>query len=159
MEGYCAVCLRDMNKWVKGTTTYQVVYNGKTYLFSGTKQKALFEADPARYIPALGGDCPVCFASGARSPGSIRHGVNYRGRFYFFPNAQHKKKFKADPAKYINADLALGGECPVCRVEMKQRVPGKPEFTAIYGGLRYQFPAEKQREMFFANPQKYDLKD
>ncbi len=34
-------------------------------------------------------------------------------------------------------------------------VPGKPEFTAIHQGLRYQFVSDKERQVFLANPAKF----
>ena len=63
--------------------------------------------------------------------------------------------FQADPATYANADLALGGTCPVCRVNMGQNVPGKPEIAAFHKGFRYLFPAVEQRKAFLASPKEY----
>lgn len=43
----------------------------------------------------------------------------------------------------------------MCRVELRQDVPGKPEFAAYRKGLRFLFPSDEQRQMFLANPSKY----
>ena len=61
----------------------------------------------------------------------------------------------ASPQKYADADLALAGNCAVCRVELKQEIAGKPELTANHAGIRYQFPSDKQRKLFVGNPGTY----
>ncbi|WP_417735879.1 hypothetical protein [Rosistilla oblonga] len=156
MDGYCPVCVIDMKKWVRGTTQHQVAYDGKVYLFPGEEQKQVFLADPAKYVPALGGDCTVCSVNmSQRMPGKVQHAALYGGRLYLFPGEEQKEVFRADPAKYANVDLAMKGLCSVCRVEMQQDVPGKPEIATVHQGLRYLFPSDEQRQMFLANPAKY----
>jgi YHS domain-containing protein len=75
---------------------------------------------------------------------------------FLFANEQGKQMFTADPAAFANADLAFGGQCAVCRVDMRQAVAGKPQFTEVHNGLRYRFPSAEQRGMFLANPKKYE---
>jgi YHS domain-containing protein len=159
LQGYCPVCATNMRKWVAGSPRYSVVYDGHTYLFPGEEQKLMFEADPARYTPALHGDCVVCAVEmKKRVPGSVRTSQLYDGRLFLFPGEKQRKMFTADPTKYANADLALGGKCAVCRVEMNQNVPGKPQYTVHYQGLRYLFPGPEQKKMFLANPGKYAVR-
>lgn len=159
LEGYCPVCIIQMKKWVRGSSEHQVAYDGKTYYFPGEKPKQMFLADPAKYVPALGGDCTVCFAKmGKRVPGNIRHATIHRNRLFLFPGDAQKEEFLSNPKAYADVDLALDGKCAVCLTEMKKEVPGKPEVTAIHQGLRYQFPADKQRKMFLAKPAKYAVK-
>ncbi|QDS86146.1 YHS domain protein [Rosistilla ulvae] len=156
MDGYCPVCVIDMKKWVRGTTQFQANYDGKTYLFPGEEQKQVFLADPAKYVPALGGDCTVCSVNmSQRMPGTVQHSALYGGRLFLFPGEEQKAAFRADPKKYANIDLAMNGLCSVCRVEMQQDVPGKPEIATVHQGLRYLFPSDDQRKMFLANPAKY----
>ena len=105
----------------------------------------------------LSGDCSVCLTDmGQRVKGSLQYAALSGNRLYLFPNAELKEKFRSDPRKYIKADLVLGGQCAVCRVEMQQEVPGQPEIAVRHGGLTYQFASEEQRSMFLANPTKYD---
>lgn len=156
LQGYCPVCVIEMKKWVRGNSSIQAQYDGKTYYFPGDEQRKMFLKDPAKYIPALGGECAVCLTDMKKKvPGSIQFTALHQNRLYMFPNADIKQKFMAAPGKYAQADLALGGNCPVCRVEMKQNVAGNPEFAATYAGMRYLFPSDKQRGMFLANPGKY----
>ncbi|NQT11965.1 MAG: hypothetical protein HQ582_04395 [Planctomycetes bacterium] len=156
LKGHCPVSILEMRKWVKGDPTYRVAYDGHAYLFANEQGKKMFEANPAKYVPALGGDCVVALVKmGKRVPGDIRHTSVHDGRLFLFSNADAKKTFLAEPATYADADLALGGHCPVCRVNMGKEVPGKPETAAFYKGLRYLFPSAEQRVEFLRTPEKY----
>ncbi len=156
LEGYCPVCLIEARKWVRGKPDYQITYDGKAYQFPSESEKQRFEADPAKYVPALGGDCTVCYAkAGKRIPGNIRHGTIYKNRAFFFTSDREKEEFLSDPSRYADVDLALNGGCAVCRVMAGKDVPGKPEFTAIHRGLRYQFVSDKERRVFLAQPEKF----
>ncbi len=159
LRGYCPVCLVNMKKWVPGKPEYAATYDGHVYQFPGAEQLEMFNADPAKYTPALHGDCVVCLVNmGQRVPGKLEFTQIYKGRVFLFPSEEQRQMFKADPAKYADADLALGGICAVCRVEMQQEVPGKPEFAVLHNGMRYLFPGAEQRQMFLANPAKYAVK-
>ncbi len=156
LEGYCPVCIVEAKKWVRGNPRHQVTHDSRTYYFPSDKEKRMFEANPAKYVPALGGDCTVCYANaGKRVPGNIRHGVSHNGRLFLFPSDREKKEFLAHPRRYADVDLALDGKCAVCRVMVGKDVPGKPQFTAIHDGFRYQFPSDKERQVFLANPAKF----
>jgi len=138
LEGYCPICVTNMGKWVKGSPDYQATYDGKTYHFPSEREREMFLSDPAKYVPALGGDCTVCFAKmNKRVPGNIRHVALHDGRLYLFPSEKEKQAFLSNPAAYANVDLAFGGNCPVCLAHMGKQVPGKPEFAAVHNGFRY----------------------
>lgn len=156
LEGYCPVSLQAMNKWVKGKPAIQEVFDGHTYHFANEDGKRMFSADPAKYAPVLGGDCVVSLVKmGKRVPGNIRYASIHEGRLFLFANEQGKQMFTADPKSFANADLAFGGNCPVCRVDMQHSMAGRPEFTVVHNGLRYLFPTVAMRDTFLANPTKY----
>ncbi|MEM6692192.1 MAG: hypothetical protein AAF664_22375, partial [Planctomycetota bacterium] len=156
LDGYCPVCIIEMKQWVKGKPEYQVTYDGHVYHFPGEEQRQTFLKNPAKYVPAMGGNCIVCAVNMKQKvPGSVMHTALYRGRLYLFPGADQKEMFRKNPAKYASADVALGGNCSVCRVEMNQEVKGDPNISAFYKDKLYLFPGDKQREMFLANPAKY----
>ncbi len=155
LGGYCPVTILEMRKWAKGNPAYQVVYDGHTYRFANEQGQKMFEANPAKYVPALGGDCVVAFVKmGKRLPGNIRYSAVHNGRLYLFSSAEAKKMFLADPASYAHADLALGGKCAVCAA-MGHDMPGKVEFAAFHKGFRYLFTSAKMRDKFLTNPEKY----
>ena len=98
LEGYCPVCIVEAKKWVRGNSRHQVTHDSRTYYFPSDKEKRMFEANPAKYVPALGGDCTVCYANaGKRVPGNIRHGVFHNGRLFLLPSGREKKEFLANP--------------------------------------------------------------
>lgn len=156
LNGYCPVCILDLKKWVRGNPQHTVTYDGKAYYFPNAETRQTFLADPAKYVPALGGDGIVTYArTGQRVPGSIYHAAFHRGRLYLFADAPHKQMFVADPAAYANVDVAMDGNCPVCRVEMNKTMPGDATVAAFYQGKRYLFPGAEQQQMFLQNPTKY----
>ena len=156
LEGYCPVSILDMKEWIKGDPAHRVLHDGRAYLFAGEKGKRMFQANPAKYVPALGGDCVVALVKlGKRVPGNIRHASFHDGRLFLFANADAHKMFQAEPVAYANADLALGGTCPVCLVNAGQTIAGRPEIAAFHQGLRYLFPAAEQRRAFLASPEQY----
>ncbi|MBL7037637.1 MAG: hypothetical protein ISR77_03355 [Pirellulaceae bacterium] len=158
LEGYCPVSLKTMNKWVKGSPASKSVFDGHTYYFANQQGKQMFDHEPAKYVPVLGGDCAVSYVKmGKRVPGNTRDAAWHGGRIFTFANAEGKKMFLADPSAYAHADLAYGGKCNVCSVNMKQTVTGKPEFAVLRKGLRYQFPSAGPRDEFLANPEKYEV--
>lgn len=156
MNGFCPVCIVEMKKWVRGDVQHQAMYDGKSYRFPSEKQKNMFLADPAKYAPALGGDCIVCFAKmNQRVAGSVQTGSIYKGRVYLFPDEAQRAEFRANPDRFVSVDVANGGKCAVCKVEMNRDMQGNPEIAAQHGGKRYFFPGEQQRQMFLSNPAKY----
>lgn len=155
LEGYCPVSVLTMRQWVKGNPALRVVYDGRTYLFANEQGKRMFEADPAKYIPALGGDCVVALVTmGQRVKGDVHHSATYNGRLFLFSKVEGKQMFLADPARYANADLALGGNCAVCAAGGVQ-TPGRSDIAAYYRGLRYLFPSTELRDEFLAHPERY----
>lgn len=158
LEGYCPVSLQMMHKWAKGNPSIQSVLDGRTYYFANEQGKQMFAENPVKFAPVLGGDCVVSLVKmGQRVSGSIHHASLRDGRLFLFANQDGKKMFEADPRTYVNADLAYGGNCVVCNVNLRQSVPGKTDFTVVHQGLRYLFPSADQRDEFLANPGKYEV--
>ena len=156
LGGYCPVCILDANKWAKGSPDHQATYDGVTYYFPEEAIKEKFLANPAKYVPALGGDCIVCYAKlGKRVPGSINHSARYDNRLFLFPGAEQQQVFLSNPKEFANIDLALNGDCAVCQVHHNKRVAGKPEFTEIKDGFRYQFVSEREQAAFREDPAPY----
>ncbi len=156
LEGNCPVCLVKLGKVVPGKAEYASVYDGRRYLFPSPKQKRMFDANPVAFTPTLGGNCTVCKVEMKKDvPGKADFHVTRNGRLYLFPSAKQRDMFLANPDKYADADVVLGGNCSVCKIELGKDVPGNPDISVDYNGRRYLFPAEKQRTMFLANPSKY----
>lgn len=156
LDGYCPVCLVEMKQWVKGNSRTSVEFDGQEYLFPAAEQAEMFQANPAKFTPVLSGDDVVHYAqTGERVAGSLQFGALYEGRNYFFASAENKEKFRTNPSAFEDADLAISGECVVCRVAMNKRVAGSAELTVLHDGLRYQFPGEDQQAAFMKAPTSY----
>ena len=156
LEGYCPVCIVAAKKWEKGRPDIKSTYDGVTYLFPNAEIKAKFDKNPSAFVPALGGDCTVCYAKmGKRVPGNIRHAALHNNRLFLFPSDKEKQIFLKDSKSFENTDLAAHGQCVVCLKKANKQVPGKAEFTEIYHGLRYLFPSAGEKDEFRRSPAKY----
>lgn len=156
LEGYCPVCILDAHKWEKGRQEHRSVYDGVAYLFPSAAVKKKFDMTPAKYVPALNGDCIVCYEKyDKRVPGNIRYAAKRNGRIYMFPSDEVKQTWIENPAAYDKSDVALNGECSVCLVAANKHVPGMEKFTEVHGGLRYLFPSAKEQDVFRQSPGKY----
>ena len=156
LDGYCPVCIIEAKKWVRGSSDYEVEFDGTRYQFPDAATRDKFAAMPERYAPALGGDCIVCWAkAGKRVAGSPQHAVIHNQRLFLFPSEKEKQMFMDTAAEFENSDVAAKGQCTVCQVMANKSVAGKPEFTAIHQGMRYFFPSDKERQMFLAEPTKF----
>jgi YHS domain-containing protein len=157
LSGYSPVSLHSTGAWSKGDPALTAMFDGKTYSFVNDAERQMFTADPARYVPVLGGDCVVAYAQhGQRVPGSVQHASVHAGRLYLFSTPDARQMFAANAASFVDADLAYGGNCVVCAVGMGQAMPGRPEITTVHKGLRYRFPSPDQQREFLANPAKYE---
>lgn len=156
LGGYCPVCIVKMQKWEKGDPAISSLYDGKTYLFPSAAVKAKFDAAPASFVPALGGDCIVCYEKmGKRVAGSLKHTSLFKGRLYLFPSEKELNLFLANPAPFVDTDLAINGECVVCLAKMGKHIAGSTQYTVIHNGLRYLFPSAKEADMFRQSPAQF----
>ncbi len=156
LEGNCAVCLVEAGKFVPGSEKHSVSFDRQVYYFPSEAEKKMFVANPAKYAPALSGDCVVCRANmRARMPGKAQFAAIHNGRAYLFPSGKELKEFKADPKRYENVDVALRGHCSVCLVMAKKCMPGKSEIVSVYDGMRYFFPSVEEKKVFEADPAKF----
>ena len=156
LDGHCAVCLVEMGKYVPGSEKHAITFDRKTYFFPSEKELKMFAGNPAKYTPALGGDCAVCRVEmGARVAGKPEFTQLHDGRVYLFPSAKEMEMFQANPKKYESADVAIQGHCSVCIVKARKWVPGKAEFVSVYDGMRYYFPSASEKTEFNRHPDRY----
>ena len=159
LSGFCAVTLRDQYQWLAGTPRFQLVFDGQIYWFLSRRELEIFAASPLEYAPALKGDCIVTFEeTGKRVQGRLEHGAVRNGRIYLFQSEEHSSRFRADPSRFEDVDLAFAGNCIVSQVENRREVPGLPETTALVNGMRYQFLGDFQRRLFASNMERYGIK-
>jgi hypothetical protein len=68
LGGYDPVAYFEKGKPVRGVEGNIVQFKGSIYSFASDKNKMLFEADPAKYLPAYGGYCAYAMALGKKYP-------------------------------------------------------------------------------------------
>jgi len=130
LEGYCPVCVIDHQEWVAGDPKHSATYDGAMYFFPSDEPRRIFVSNPAKYVPALGGDCIVCYENGGkRVPGNVRRASLHQGRLFLFPGEDERAAFKQAPHEFENTDLAADGNCIVCKVKSNETVKGSERFT------------------------------
>ncbi|HEY5704336.1 MAG TPA: YHS domain-containing (seleno)protein, partial [Terrimicrobiaceae bacterium] len=97
LKGYDVVAYFKQGKSLKGNPAIESTYQGATYLFASTADKADFDKDPAKYVPQYGGFCAYGVANGVlantESPNTF---TVYNGKLYLCGNPDALKSFKTN---------------------------------------------------------------
>lgn len=156
LQGFCPVTLLDAGRVEKGHAGLSRRFDGVEYRFTSRAARRAFDAHPLRYVPVLNGDCVVCYdRAHIRVAGHIKFASVHNGRLYLFPAQQWKQAFEANPGRYENVDLAVGGDSIVWLTERGRSVAGQPELTEVDNGYRYQFASQLDRRSFLQRKRKY----
>lgn len=156
MTGYCPVTLRREGVWVRGRYEYRVELGSLVFLTAGPQERDALTSDPAAFVPALGGDCVVSYvASEERVRGSVYHAYEYEQRLFLFADAERKAAFKASPAKFASADIALSGRCVVTHIDEHREEMGVADQATWFQGKLYRFAGAEQKQKFLSEPEKY----
>ncbi len=98
---------------------------------------------------ALQGYCPVAYgAMGKAVKGNKRWTSTVHGQRYVFANAEAKKMFDAEPARF---EVAYDGLCATA-MAMGQQRKSDPRLFVIHGGRTYLFSSAEAREAFERMP-------
>jgi YHS domain-containing protein len=97
LRGYDAVAYFKQGKPVKGDPAIASNYDGATYLFASSADKAEFDKNPAKYVPRYGAFCSYGVANGvlADLDGPNAFAI-YKGKLYLCGNEGALKEFKSD---------------------------------------------------------------
>ena len=97
LQGYDVVAYFKQGKPVKGNPALESTYQGATYLFASSADKADFDKDPAKYAPQYGAFCSYGVANGvlADVDGPDAFAV-YKGKLYLCGNQGALKEFKTN---------------------------------------------------------------
>jgi YHS domain-containing protein len=178
--GYDAVAYFTDNKAVKGSPKFVSEHEGARYLFTSAEHKALFDKDPAKFVPAYGGYCGYAASIDRLSPIDPQWFQIVEGRLIL----QHNKKAfdlfnkdlrgnvtKADkhwPGLVVRngtggktlvatdkRGVALEGFDPVTYFANGKPQKGEANIEATYNGALYHFVSQANRETFEKSPAKY----
>lgn len=160
LSGYCPVTIQRDGIWVRGQSQHRLQIGDLTFLAAGPREAALLEADPAAYVPACGGDCPVTLVTKReRVRGSVFQALEYQGRLFLFADAAGRTEFKAHPERYANCDIAAAGNCIVTQVDEQRETPGMATYATWHYGQLYRFAGPEQKARFLARPERYTAKE
>ena len=67
INGFDPVAYHTVGEAIRGKLVHYVIWQDAVWLFATEENKTLFESNPERYAPALGGFCALCFRFGAES--------------------------------------------------------------------------------------------
>jgi len=183
------------------------VHAGTTFHFCGNGCKAKFEAEPGKYLASANAE-PGCCGAKAAPAAAVPHdhahphaptaatakdpvcgmdvdlaagkpSTTHAGETFHFCSDGCRRKFEAEPAKYLAAKPASGGSCcagkataaeaahehhehhhahvhtvkdPVCGMQVD---PHTAQHRAEHGGNTHYFCAARCREKFVADPTTY----
>jgi YHS domain-containing protein len=99
LKGYDVVAYFKQGKPVKGNSAIESTYQGATYLFASSADKADFDKDPAKYAPRYGAFCAYGVANGVLADpdlGEESAFVVYKGKLYVCGDEGALKEFKSD---------------------------------------------------------------
>jgi YHS domain-containing protein len=98
LNGYDVVAFFKQRKPVKGNPGIESTYQGATYLFASTADKADFDKDPAKYAPQYGGFCAYGVANGILSAieGNPDAFAVYKGKLYLCGNQAALRGFRSN---------------------------------------------------------------
>jgi YHS domain-containing protein len=106
VKGYDVVAYFKQGKPIKGNPAFESTYQGATYLFASSVDKADFDKDPAKYAPRYGAFCSYGVTMGVladlEDPDAF---AVYKGRLYLCGNQGALKEFKTNiDSNIVNAD-------------------------------------------------------
>ncbi len=108
LDGFSPVALFKGRKWTRGSAEFTYDYQGVTYQMSSSQELAEFRKDPQTYAPRLLGCDPVVLWESDRVlPGRTQYGAFYDDELYLFTSAENRKRFKANPRKFIKTQHVL----------------------------------------------------
>ncbi len=101
LQGYDPVAYFTLGAPTRGQPDLISEHNGAVYRFSSTEHKALFDANPDKYMPAYGGYCAYGVAVGAKAPVEIDKFRIVKGKLYLNLNAGIQRRWENDITSYI----------------------------------------------------------
>ena len=96
MRGIDVVSCYNTKIAAEGNESIFSTHNGVKFLFSNQSNKALFDSNPEKYMPAVGGYCIVAAAHGKVEDVDNKHFEVYNGKLYFNRNEKAHGIWKKD---------------------------------------------------------------
>ena len=102
MDGLDVVSFYISKNPSPGIDTISSTHNGVTFLFSSPENKRLFDGNPEKYMPQIGGYCVVAAAFGKVEAVDKEHYAVYNGKLYFVTNEKAYNAWMKDQEGLTN---------------------------------------------------------
>jgi len=102
LTGHDPVAYFTMGKHTLGSPEIKAIYDGTTYRFVNQQHKALFTANPTKYVPQFGGYCTNGVVYGLAFGGDPDTWQIIDGKLYMFGGAGSRKYFLMDEKKNLS---------------------------------------------------------
>jgi YHS domain-containing protein len=96
LAGHDVVAYFTQGKHAPGSAQYSSVYEGVTFRFASAQHKALFDANPQKYLPMYGGYCANGIVYAIPWGGDADSWRIIDGKLYIFGGAGSKQGFELD---------------------------------------------------------------
>jgi YHS domain-containing protein len=103
LKGADVVAYFTQNRYAQGTPQFKSVYQGVTFRFASAEHKALFDKEPAKYLPQYGGYCANGLVYGIPWGGDADSWRMVDGKLYIFGGAGSRDAWLLDE----RANMAL----------------------------------------------------
>lgn len=123
-------------KYVQGSAQFRSSYEGVDFRFASADSKALFDKEPAKYLPQYGGYCANGLVYGIPWGGDSDTWKMINGKLYIFGGQSSKDAFEVDEA----ANLVLAEKY------WKEEVQGSNSFVQRGKRLAFKVPHYKSGE-------------
>ncbi len=105
LKGHDVVSYFTDAKHALGSAQFASNYEGVNFYFASADHKALFDKEPAKYIPQYGGYCADGIVYGIPWGGDADTWLMREGKLYIFGGQSSKDAFELDPAaNFVLAD-------------------------------------------------------
>ncbi len=136
LKGHDVVSYFTQGKHALGSTQFASVYEGVTFRFASAEHKALFDKEPAKYIPQFGGYCANGIVYGIPWGGDADTWMIQNGKLYIFGGQGSKDGFEVDKP----------GNMALAEKYWKEQVNGSNSFIQRTKRLVFKVPHYKSGE-------------
>lgn len=140
LKGADVVAYFTQGKYVQGNGQFRSSYEGVDFRFASAEHKALFDKEPAKYLPEYGGYCANGIVYGIPWGGDADTWKMINGKLYIFGGQDSKDAFLIDQP----ANLALADKY------WKEEVAGANSFIQRSKRLVFKVPHYKSGEQLAA---------
>ncbi len=136
LKGHDVVSYFTQGKHALGSAQITSQYEGVTFRFANAEHKALFDKEPAKYIPQYGGYCANGIVYGIPWGGDADTWMIQNGKLYIFGGQGSKDGFEVD----VPANMALAEKY------WAEEVKGSNSFIQRTKRLMFKVPHYKSGE-------------